>query len=221
MFQQAMQSNGGTLAVLILFFIDIIINVPCGYITAGRQLWVISRDSATPFSGWLRHIDARHRNPFNAQVVCGICVTCLGAIYVGNATAFTAIIGSFTIFTTWSYLAAILPHMLSGRRNFTPGPFWMPAWVAYPVMSIACAYIFVFNILYMFPYVQPTMVTGMNYASVMTGGSTVLLTLWYLWKRNHGYDGPRVALHGHDDISKGLVGLIEEQEEALRNAALS
>ncbi|KAK3065763.1 hypothetical protein LTR53_018058, partial [Teratosphaeriaceae sp. CCFEE 6253] len=112
MFQQAMRSNGGTFALLFLFYIDQILNIPGGYITAGRMLWTLARDDATPFSPWLRHVSPRWRNPFNAQLVCGVCVTILGAIYVGNATAFTAFVGSFTIFTTWSYAAAILPHLL-------------------------------------------------------------------------------------------------------------
>lgn len=47
----------------------------------------------------------------------------------------------------------------------------------------------------------------MNYACVMSGGSTLLITIWYLWKRNHGYVGPQVVFNAHDDIVKGVVGL--------------
>jgi choline transport protein len=216
MFQQATRSNGGTLALLVLFLIDTMLNLPGGYITAGRMLWTLARDDATPFSNWVRHISPTWRNPFNAQLVCGVCVTILGAIYVANATAFTAIIGGFTIFTTWSYCAAILPHILTGRKHLKPGPFWMPAAVTYTLGGIACAYIIVFNVIYMFPYVYPVDVTSMNYVCVMTGGSTLLLTFWYLWKRSHGYEGPKVALDGHDDILKGVVGLSALEEEKMR-----
>lgn len=220
MFQQATRSNGGTLALLILFLIDQILNIPAGYITCGRMLWTLARDEATPFSAWVRHISPRWRNPFNAQLVCGCCVTILGAIYVGNATAFTAIVGSFTIFTTWSYCAAILPHLISRRQYIKPGPFWMPAAVFYPVAGTACAYILVFNVIYMFPYVYPVTLETMNYACVMTGGITVLLTGWYLWKRTHGYVGPRVALDAHDDILKGVVGLSAKEEDRMRRASV-
>lgn len=96
----------------------------------------------------------------------------------------------------------------------------MPSSVAYPVSGIACAYILVFNVLYMFPYVYPVTIAYMNYACLMTGSLTILLTLWYLWKRTHGYIGPKVLLDGHDDIIKGVVGLTKEEEEVLRRGSL-
>ncbi|KAK1038439.1 hypothetical protein LTR33_016102, partial [Friedmanniomyces endolithicus] len=167
-YQQATRSTAGTFGLLLLFYIDTILNLPGGYITAGRMLGTLARDDATPFSPWIKHVSPRWRNPFNAQLVCGITVTVLGAIYVGDATAFTAFVGSFTIFTTCSYCAAILPHILSKRRHVTPGPFWMPPLVAYTLGGIACSYILVFNIIYMFPYVYPVDVATMNYACVMT-----------------------------------------------------
>lgn len=221
MYQQGTRSNGGTFGLLFIFLLDQILNIPGGYVTCGRMLWTLARDDATPFSSWVRHVSPRWRNPFNAQLVCGCCVTILGAIYVGNATAFTAIIGSFTILTTWSYCAAILPHLLTRRKYVKPGPFWMPSWVAYPISGIACAYILIFNVIFMFPYVYPVSIPSMNYACVMTGGVTILLTAWYLWKRRRGYEGPRLALDAHDDIIKGVVGLTAKEEEAMRRHSIA
>ncbi|KAK5123578.1 hypothetical protein LTR85_002616 [Meristemomyces frigidus] len=221
MFQQATRSNAGTFGLLFIFFIDQILNIPGGYVTCGRMLWTLARDDATPFSSWVRKVDPKWRNPFNAQIVCGCCVTVLGAIYVGNATAFTAFVGSFTIFTTWSYCAAILPHLLTGRKYIKRGPFWMPAAVFYTMAGIACAYIIVFDVIYMFPYVYPVDVLTMNYACVMVGGITVLLTAWYIWKRTHGYEGPNVQQDAHDDILKGVVGLSPKDEERIRRASMA
>lgn len=221
MYQQATRSTAGTFGLLFIFFIDQILNIPGGYVTCGRMLWTLARDDATPYSAWVRRVDPKWRNPFNAQIVCGVCVTILGAIYVGNATAFTAFVGSFTIFTTWSYCAAILPHLLTARKNIKPGPFWMPKAIFYTVAGIASAYILVFNIIYMFPYVYPVGVESMNYACVMTGGITVLLTAWYLWKRSHGYVGPQLALDAQDDILKGVVGLSAKEEANMRRASVA
>ncbi|EMC99728.1 hypothetical protein BAUCODRAFT_30112 [Baudoinia panamericana UAMH 10762] len=216
MFQQAMGTSGGTFGLLFLFLLDQFVNLLGAYITAGRMLWTLARDDATPFSPWLRQVSPQWRNPFHAQLVCGVLVTIVGAIYVGNATAFTAFVGSFAIFTCASYCAAILPHILSGRKNLRPGPFWMPDSIAYPVSGTACAYIIVFSVIYMFPYVNPVDAETMNYAVAMTGGCTILLTLWYLYKRTRGYEGPNVVLDARDDILKGVVGLTAEQEKALR-----
>ena len=40
-FQQAMRSQGGSFALLFLFFLDQIINLPGAYIVAGRMLWTL------------------------------------------------------------------------------------------------------------------------------------------------------------------------------------
>ena len=96
----------------------------------------------------------------------------------------------------------------------------MPDWIAYPVHGTACAYILASSMLYMFPYVYPVTVPLMNYASVMTGGLTILLTFWYLWKRSHGYIGPKVVFDGQDDIMKGVVGLTADEEERLRQGSV-
>lgn len=80
----------------------------------------------------------------------------------------------------------------------------MPGWIGYVVTGVACAYIIVFNIIYMFPYSLPTDAAHMNYASLMAGGLTIFISLWYLWKRNHGYIGPHVSLEANNEITKAI-----------------
>lgn len=126
MFQQATRSTAGTMGLLLLPLINVTVALPAGYIVSGRMLWALARDSATPASPWVRRVSPRWRNPFNAQLICGACVTVLGVINIGSATAFNAFVGTFAILNTISYLSAIRPHLLSGRRNVIPGPFWMP-----------------------------------------------------------------------------------------------
>jgi choline transport protein len=169
------------------------------------MLWTMARDNAVPFSPFVAKVSPRFRNPFNATFIVGCVCTILGLIYIGSPLAFNAFIGVFAILTTMSYLAAILPHLLSGRRFVKPGPFWMPGILGYIVSGIACGYIIVFNILYMFPYSMPVSSETMNYSCVMAGGTTIVAGLWYLWKRNHGYTGPRVLLDASNEVLKGIV----------------
>lgn len=194
-----------------------VICIPGAYIAASRMLWTLARDDAVPGSHWVRRIDPRYRNPFNAQLVIMVWLIILGCIYIGSDKAFNAFVGVFCILTTLSYLAAILPNLLTARKYTPRGPFWMPSSVAFPVMAIACSYIIVFSILYMFPYVYPVDASSMNYSVVMAGGCTLLLIPWYLWKRTRGYTGPEVALTARDDIVKGIVGLSMAEEEQRRH----
>ncbi|KAF1344273.1 amino acid permease-domain-containing protein [Delphinella strobiligena] len=169
-------------------------------------------DDATSFSSWFGRISPRWRNQFNATLVCGCCVTLLGVIYIGSVAAFDAIIDVFCIFTTMSYLAAFLPHILFRRQYVKPGPFWMPDAVGYIVIGIASAYIIVWNVIFMFPYSLPTSAATMNYSSLISGGVTIFLTIWYAWKRKHGYVGPNVVIDASDDILKGVVLSTEEEK---------
>ncbi|KAF2149545.1 choline transporter [Myriangium duriaei CBS 260.36] len=203
--QQATRTQSGTAALLILFlFAGTFAIVGC-VLTATRILWTLGRDHAVPFSGWVGLTSPHHKNPFNATIITTIVISACGLIYVVNAAAFSAVIGCFVILSTASYLAAILPHLLTRRRYVRPGPFWMPSSIAYPLMWIASIYIVLFDLIYMFPFIQPTAASSMNYASVICGGSTLLITPWYFYKRHHGYKGPIVLMHAADNIQTGHV----------------
>lgn len=112
---QATNSRGGSLGLLMVIFCPTICACIRAYITPGRMLWAPARDDATPFSKFTGCISPTHKNPFDATLACGVVCTVLGCIYVG----------SFVVLSTLSYLAAILPHVLSRRTCVIPGPFWM------------------------------------------------------------------------------------------------
>jgi choline transport protein len=204
---QATNSRAGTTGLLVIFLINLLVTIPGAYVTCGRMLWTLARDDATPFSGIVGRVSPTHRNPFNATFVCGCCCTILGCIYIGNQTAFNAFVGCFAILTTMSYLAAILPHILFRRKYVKPGPFWMPGPWGYIVTGISSAYIIVFNIIYCFPYAMPVNAASMNYSCLMSGGLTIFVSVWYLWKRDHGYMGPHVLLEANNEVTKGIVGI--------------
>jgi amino acid transporter len=122
MYQQATRSNAATMGLLFIFLLDFLVAIPGAYVVCGRMLWTLARDDATPASGWLRHVSDRWRNPLNAQLISGCCVTLLGCVYIASDRAFNAFVGTFAILTTLSYLTAILPNLLTGRKYIRPGP---------------------------------------------------------------------------------------------------
>jgi hypothetical protein len=189
-YHQATGSRGGALGLLIVAFLPTVITATGCYITAGRTLWTISRDRATPFAGWLGKISPRFQNPFNATLVCGACNTILACIYLGSTTAFSAFVGSFVQLSSLSYFMAIFPHILTRRSSFVPGWFFMSNKIGYAVNSLACLYIIAFAIIFCFPYALPTDAASMNYASLMTGGLSIFVTIW--WFIHQGsYEGPK------------------------------
>ncbi|KAI9703502.1 MAG: hypothetical protein M1820_005806 [Bogoriella megaspora] len=191
-YYQATSSRGGALGLILVIFFCTVITCVGTYITSGRMLWTLARDGATPFSKSLARVSRTWKNPFRATLVCGIACTVLGCIYIGSTTAFNAFVGSFVVLSTLSYLAAILPHLLTRRVNVKPGPFWMPTSLGMAILCISSAYIVVWNTIYFFPYVQPVTAKNMNYSVVITGGLTIVALCWWLIKSVHGYQGPSI-----------------------------
>ncbi|QSZ34372.1 hypothetical protein DSL72_005964 [Monilinia vaccinii-corymbosi] len=123
---QATRSPAAATGLLAIMFFNLFCCLIGAYITAGRCLWTLARDNAVPFSSSLQIIHPHHKSPINATIACGICGTILGAIYVGSLSAFNAFVGSFVVLITLSYLASILPFILTGRftrSNQSPGPY--------------------------------------------------------------------------------------------------
>ena len=193
-YRQATGSRAGTVGLLVVIFLPLVCGSIDSYVTAGRILWALARDNATPFATFLGRVDSRWRNPFNATIVCGCIGTMLGCIYVGSTTAFNAFVGSFVLLTTSSYLAVLLPHILSRRSNVMPGPFWMKGLLGYMIHGISCLYIAVFIVIFCFPYTLPVQARNMNYSSLMMGGLTIMVSGVWIFKGRKGYKGPQ-ALH--------------------------
>lgn len=188
-YHQATGSRGGALGLLIVVFLPTFLTCTGCYITAGRTLWTLARDNATPFSSWISRIHPTFRNPFNATLVCGAMIVSLGCIFVGSKTAFNAFVGSFAVLSSLSYLTAILPHLFSGRKSIKPGYFYMKGMLGFAVNGISCSYIIVFIVIFCFPYSMPTDAGTMNYTCLITGGLTFFVATWWCVRRG-SYKGP-------------------------------
>ncbi|KAL3473166.1 amino acid/polyamine transporter I [Aspergillus californicus] len=190
---QTTGSKAGAVGLLVVIIAPILCATVGCYITASRTLYALGRDNAAPFSRYIGAISPRWQSPLYATLACGIFLTGIGAIYVGSLTAFNAFIGSYVVLTTVSYLLAILPHVLTGRRNIAPGPFWMGR-VGAVVNLVACGYIVVSVVIYCFPYSMPTSAGSMNYTSLITGGLAVLVGGWWVFHGRGRYRGPRMDI---------------------------
>jgi choline transport protein len=207
-YQQATGSAAGATGLLCLILFPILLTVTGVYITCGRTLWTLARDRATPFPHLLGKVSPTLRMPFYATITCGCVVTILGCIYVGSTTAFNAFVGSFVLFSTASYTAAILPNLLNRRKNIIYGPFHLKGALGYILNFIACAYMMVWFVIYCFPYSLPTTAASMNYSCLMFGGLTIFITVWWFVGARSGYEGPKTMggiTPGVDDVKRPSV----------------
>ena len=208
-YQQATGSTAGATGLLVVLLFPILLTVTGVYITCGRTLWALARDRATPFPNTLGKVSPKLNMPFAATLTCGGVVTVLGAIYVGSTTAFNAFVGCFILLTTASYTAAILPNLLTKRKNIIYGPFHMKGALGFIMNFVACAYMIVWFVIYNFPYALPTSAQSMNYSCLIFGGLTIFVTVWwFVGARN--YKGPQT-----------IGGNISEVEEIRRAASVA
>lgn len=187
---QATGSNGGAAGLLVVVFIPTFISITGVWLTASRMLWTLARDDATPFPSVLGRVNRRTKNPFNAVLACGAFAIVLGCIYMGSAVAFSAFVGSFAVLGFLSYFSAILPHLLGGRKSVQPG-HWSMGKYGMIVNAVACLFIAVFIVIFCFPFALPVDPEAtMNWTSVMVGGCTIFVGIFWVFKRK-GYEGPK------------------------------
>jgi choline transport protein len=193
-YRQGTGSAAGAIGLLFLVLVCIFICLVGLYITSGRTLWTLARDGATPFANQLSTIHPSLHVPLNTTILSGILVTLLGCIYVGSTTAFNAFVGSYICMSSSSYIASILPHLLTRRKNITFGTFHMGRGVlGYAINAVSCGYMIVWFVLYCFPSALPVDASAMNYASLLWGGFTILLLIWWLVGAQKGYEGPHTT----------------------------
>lgn len=193
-YRQGTGSAAGATGLLVLLMVCITFCLIGVFITCGRTLWTLARDEATPFSSRLSKVSPRFKVPVTTTIVSASLVTVLGCIYVGSTTAFNAFVGSFVLISSSSYVAAILPHLLTGRKNIRYGPFNLNKGpLGFICNTIACAYMIVWFVIYSFPFFRPVDAKTMNYASLLWGAFTLLSLLWWFVGARKNYVGPQTT----------------------------
>ena len=144
--------------------------------------------------------------PLNATVSTAVLITILGAIYIGSSTAFNAFVGTYILMSSSSYIAAILPNLLTGRKNIiTYGPFHLKGILGFVFNGIACAYMIVWFVIYCFPYYLPTDAQSMNYAVLIWGGFSIFIAAWWFLGARKGYKGPPIVRDGGNPTAAETV----------------
>lgn len=212
-YRQATGSNTGAIGLISVLFLATFPTLIGTITTGGRMWWSLARDNATPFSSFFSKIHPTLNSPVRATIAMSSMVTCLGLIYLGSTTAFQALISSYIVLSTLSYLGAILPHVLTGRRNIVPGPFYMGKTPGMVVNVVALVYILVTVVFFCFPFVMPVSANNMNYTSVITVGLMALVALWWSYRGRHEYTGPSYSIEAAKSLA-GLRGREKEERES-------
>jgi choline transport protein len=200
-YRQATGSNAGAIGLIAVLFLATFPTLIGTFTTGGRMWWSLARDNATPFANYFAQVHPTLHSPVRATVGMSALVTCLGCIYIGSTTAFQALISSFIVLSSLSYFGAIFPHVLSGRGNMVPGPFYMGQKLGMAVNIVSLVYILVTVIFFCFPLVLPATVQNMNYTSVIVVGLMVLTAFWWVFRAKRQYHGPQYSFEAAEQLA--------------------
>ncbi|KAK7725620.1 hypothetical protein SLS57_003685 [Botryosphaeria dothidea] len=190
---------GATVLALFISLIAVAANA-AGTTSTSRTAWAFARDNAIPFARYFSHVSPAHAVPVRAVVATALLQALLGFIYLGNTTAFNAILSMAILGMYASYLLPIAFMLCCGRAKGSvfvesPGPFRLGAWGPL-VNAAACAWLVVAMVFSTFPGAMPVTAGNMNYASVVLGGWVVGGAVYYVGWARRWYEGPVVEVFG-------------------------
>ncbi len=176
--------------------------------SASRMTFAFSRDGAIPGSSWLSKVDAKTRVPRNAVIfvmIIGILITLPALREVNIGTAESPVILPMAFYAVVSvaviglYAAFAIPIFLRWRMgdDFEPGAWTIGKhykWMC-PLALAEIAVTSFYFILPLYPAGWPGDANYspwlMNYAPILTGGTLILLTIWWNVSAKNWFTGPK------------------------------
>ncbi|EPE25860.1 amino acid permease [Glarea lozoyensis ATCC 20868] len=164
-----------------------------GLTSTSRTYWAFARDNAAPFSAYFAEVNPSLQIPVRAVILVTALEMCLGLIYLGNSTAFNAILSMAVLGMYTSYLLPILYMAGHGRLSFRDdefGPWKMGRRTGLLVNIVAIAWLLLAIVFCAFPGVNPVTEQNMNYSTVVLGGWALFGIAFFLLSGRHYYSGP-------------------------------
>ncbi|KAB8304225.1 hypothetical protein EYC80_003643 [Monilinia laxa] len=193
LYQNATKNTAGaTILIFVVCFIAVAANA-AGCTSTSRTYWAFARDSATPYSKYFAHISPTTQVPVRAIVALTIVEMLLGLIYLGNSTAFNAILSMAVLGMYASYLVPILYMMICGRKNLKKsqyGPFKLGNKLGLVVNIASVVWLVVAIVFCTFPSVQPVTAQNMNYSVFIMAGWLLFGAIFYFGFGKREYNGP-------------------------------
>lgn len=195
---------GATVMSLIICLIATAANA-AGLTSTSRTFWAFARDDAVPLSKYLAHVDSRLKVPVRMIVLVSVLQGLLGFIYLGNTTAFNAILSMAVIGMYLSYILPIVYMLLYGRSRLSAseyGPFKLGKAGGKIVNVIAILWLVLAMVFSTFPNFQPVTAQNMNYSTVVLAGWVGFGAVYYFLKGRKIYTGPVIET---DAASLGAI----------------
>lgn len=194
-FLDATRSAAGATVMSLVITLIAIAATAGGITSTSRTLWAFARDKATPFDRYFAYVNHSSHIPVRAVVLITILQMLLGFIYLGNSTAFNAILSMAILGMYTSYLVPIVYFMVHGRPRLAAhefGFFKMPKALGLVLNLVSCAWLVLAIVFSTFPTFMPVSPQNMNYSTVVMVGWMVLGGGYYVVRGRKKFQVPVV-----------------------------
>ncbi|KAL6786148.1 amino acid transporter [Trichoderma sp. SZMC 28012] len=196
--RQALRSDSGAIALLILSIIMTFFILNAVLQTASRLTWALAKDDALMFSSILQKLHPSLGVPVSSLLVNAVSLALCGCIYLASSTAFNAILGSCVVLQQWSFLMPTVLLIYRQRsEQYLPRDrtFRLQGWIGWLVNIWVIVVILAAMVFFFLPPILPVSANTMNYNCVIILVVFLLSAAnWYLYAKRH-YGGPRVIFH--------------------------
>jgi amino acid transporter len=194
---------GATVMSVVIISIAIAASV-AGVTSTSRTLWAFARDRSTPFDRHLSKVNKSLQIPVHAVVLVTVLQMLLGFIYLGNTTAFNAIL-SMAIIGMYSSYALPIIQMLWARGRIIGsndyGPFKLGPILGPVANVISLIWITVVIIFSVFPSSMPVIPQSMNYSIVVMTGWALFGIVYYIFYGRFKFEVAAIT-----DVLDGVPG---------------
>ncbi|KAK8084730.1 hypothetical protein PG997_006001 [Apiospora hydei] len=186
---------GATFMSLVVAVLAMVANMS-GATSTSRTMWAFSRDRAIPFDRFFSVVSDANHVPVRCILVITAFQMLLGFIYLGNTTAFNAILSMSIISMYLSYMLPIAYMLFGGRERLDShilGPFQLSRGLGRVLNVVSLVWMTVAIIFSTFPTAMPTTPQNMNYSIVVLAGWLLFGIVYYAAYGRTKYDVPVVG----------------------------
>lgn len=208
---------GATVMSLTLVVVTIAANV-AGTTSTSRTLWAFARDRATPGHEYLSYVNPKLPVPVHAVLFTVASQAFLGLLYLGNETAFNAVLSMAIIGLYLSYILPIAYMLIYGRnpQKQDLGYFRLSPWLGIALNSISMAWMILVMIFSTFPTTLPVTPQTMNYSSIVLVGWVGFGVLYYTTAARHKFKVPIPKIDGvPDDMTMPVLNYSKHDHKRL------
>ncbi|OLN86253.1 Choline transport protein 6 [Colletotrichum chlorophyti] len=194
-FVDVTKSRGAATFMSLMIILTAVAATVAGITSTSRTLWAFARDRATPYDRHLSRVDKRHQIPVHSVVLVTVLQMLLGFIYLGNTTAFNAILSMAIIGMYCSYIIPIVYMLAYGRRSLGSteyGPFKLGPALGPVLNVISLIWMVVVIVFSTFPSALPVTPQNMNYSIVVMAGWLLFGVIYYVFFGRKKFEVPVV-----------------------------